>query len=430
MIMKKPSASLLSLLCLISVVSFAQNRRPSSPAKPPQTTSPNGVVVDSLTGQSVVCKGTAIPDGLVVSGEMFTESCRGTGWIVKPKAGAPPELDTTASRLTTNVNYSIAAASEVVRPGQCDALNQTIKRTYNFKPASFSDSQRNAKSTELDQFWSQVRQSPAELVPCLRKALREDTSPSFFSIDGSMLLVDIDPSEASKALQVKEFIEADLDGTDLEFWVKTMARRGVEGFDTSEAGAKWLSYPNAKYNLSMHGGYPIDSFLGAVFIFGSMDEDLATPALARIANQVAHPHRLDAIAILSSQATPAALRALKALNPAGLSAKDIQSTRELVENPKLLKPRAHPKLTREENLRAFRGIVNGDYSAFREMVMKAPDGEVDAVATLLPEDIPLLRRARRASISRCSQHAVSDYASFTAILWALTWKSGQVSTGQ
>jgi len=56
------------------------------------------------------------------------------------------------------------------------------------------------------------------------------------------------------------------------------------------------------------------------------------------------------------------------------------------------------------------------------MVLKAPDGEVDAIANLRAEDIPLLRRARRASISRANQHAVSDYASFTAILWALTWK--------
>lgn len=423
--MKILIASLVSLLCLISVVSFAQTRRASSPPKPPQTTSANGIAVDSLTGQTVVCKGTPIPEGLVVSGEMFTDSCQGSAWVVKPKAASPADLDLTTSRLTTKVNYSTAVAGEVVRPGQCEAFNQTISQTYNFKPANFNDAQRNAKSLELDRFWSQVRQSSTVLVPCLRKALREDTSPSFFSIDGSMLLVDIDPSAASKALQVQEFIGADLDGTDLEYWVKTMARRGVEGFDTSEAGAKWLSYPKAKYELSMHGGYPIGSFLGAVFIFGSMDEDLATPVLARIANQVGHPHRDDAIAILSSQATPAAFRALKELNPAGLSAKDIQSTRELVENPKLLKPRPQPKLTRAENLRAFQGIVNGDYSAFREMVRKAPDGEVDAVATLLPEDIPLLRRARRASISRCSQHAVSDYASFTAILWALTWKSGQ-----
>ncbi|MDQ2921889.1 MAG: hypothetical protein M3R52_09815 [Acidobacteriota bacterium] len=426
--MKIFNTSILSVLCLISTASFAQNRRPSpnSPtSKSTQTFATNGIGVDSLTGQTVVCKGSPVPSGLVIAGEMFSDSCQGSAWIVKPKAGPPPALDTTSRRLEsgTNVSYSLAAANEVVRPGQCDVFNQTIKRTYNFKPAVFNDAQRNAKSAELDQFWNQVRQTPTVLVPCLRKALKEDNSSSFFSIDGSMLLVDVDPSAASKALQVREFINADLDGTDLEYWVKTMARRGVEGFDTSEAGAKWLSYQAAKYTLSMHGDYPIGSFLGAVFIFGSMEEDLATPVLLRIANQVGHPHRDDAIAILTSQATPASLRALKEINTAGLSAPSQQALSDFFEKPNLLKPRAIPRLTREENIRAFQGIINGDYSAFREMVMKAPDGEVDAVATLLPEDIPLLRRARRASISRCNQHAVSDYASFTSILQALTWKN-------
>ena len=435
--MKILNASLLSVLCLISTASFAQNPRQSRPSaiSPSSKTCIQGAAarstrVDSLTGQTVLCKGLPLPDGLAIAGEMFSDSCNGSAWIVKPKAGPQPALGPTTSRLDSraNASYSVAAANEVVRSGQCDAFNQTIKKTYNFKPALFNDAQRNAKSAELDQFWNQVRQSPAVLVPCLRKALKEDSSASFFSIDGSMLLVKIDPSDASKALMVRKFINADLDGTDLEYWVKTMALLGVEGFDTSEAGAKWLSYPNAKFTLSTHGGYPIGSFLGAVFIFGSMDEDLATPVLLRIANQVAHPHRDHAIAILMSQATPASFRALKELNTSSLSAETRRSIRETLENPKLLQPRAHPRLTREENLRAFQGIVNGDYSTFREMVLKSPDGEVDAVATLLPEDIPLLRRARRASISRCNQHAVSDYASFTSILWALTWK--QTSSGR
>src|SRR6266436_53435 len=201
-----------------------------------------------------------------------------------------------------------------------------------------------------------------------------------------------------------------------------MARRGVEGFDTSAAGAKWLSYPKAHYELSMHGGFPVDSFIGAVFIFGSMDEELATPTLLRIVNDLTHPHRDDALAILMSQATSASMQALKQVNLKGFPADTGQSIRELLEHPELLKPRAQPRLTRAEQLIAFQGIIDGNYSAFREMVMKSPDGEVDAVATPQPEDIPLLRRPRRASISRCNQHALSDYASFTKILWALTWK--------
>ena len=421
-------ASLLVAFCFGLPATLAQ--KPNQKAVPPPApqTTPAGPMIDSQTGNAILCKAQQVPEGYTVAGEIFWEQCGGSAWIVKRKRTPAPSSLNPFDGLKAHSSgspLSIVEPNEPIAAGQCDSFQQMVKRTYNFDPAQVSGAQRTMQSERLDSFWNQVRQSRTTLVPCLRKALKEDSSGSFFAIDGSMLLLELDPSDASKALQVKEFTEANLDGVDLEYWVRTMARRGVEGFDTSEAGAKWLSYPKAKYNLSLHGGYPIDSFLGAVFIFGSMDEELATPVLLRIANQVSHPHRDDAIAILSSLATPASFSALKQVNTAGLSARDHQSIREAIENPKLLKPRAHPKLTREENLRAFQGIINGDYSAFREMVMKAPDGELDAIATLLPEDIPVLRRARRASISRCNQHAISDYASFTAILMALNWKPGQ-----
>jgi hypothetical protein len=415
--MKILKTTLLILLVLIAVTAFAQKRR--NAPQPPQA---SALAVDAQTGNNILCKNLPVPDGFAISGEMFSDSCNGAAWIISRKSAPRPSIDQTADRFGSGSGLSFAEPNEAVAPGQCDDFMQTIKATYNFNPANFNDAQRNAASAKLDNFWNQVRQSRATLVPCLRQALKSDQSRSFFAIDGSMLLVDVDPTGASKALQVRKFIEADLDGTDLEYWVKTMARRGVEGFDTSEAGAKWLSYPKAKYELSMHGGYPIGSFLGAVFIFGSMDENFATPVLLRIANDVNHPHRDDAIAILSSQVTRASMNAMRQINPAGLSAQNQKALRDAQENRELLKPRANPKLTREENLRAFQGIIDGDYSTFRELVMRVPDGEVDAIATLRAEDIPLLRRARRASISRCNQHAVSDYASFTAIIAALNAK--------
>jgi hypothetical protein len=380
-----------------------------------------GVVIFAQNRATVLCKGQPVPEGFVISGETLSDKCNGTAWLIKPRPGAQPaSLDrfTAATR-----NDSEVAPNETIAPGQCDAFQQTIRNTFNFNPGQMNSEEIRNQSLKLDGFWSYVRKSRATLVPCLRKALVEDNSGSFFAIDGSMLLVDLDPSRASKALQVKKFTGANLDGVDLEYWVKTMARRGVEGFDTSEAGAKWLSYPKAKYRDSIHGGFPVDAFIGAVFIFGSMDEDLATPVLLRIANQVGHPERDSALAILMSQATPASLQALRQVNTAGFPANTAQSIRELVENPNVLKPRANPKLTREEQLNAFQGIVNGDYSAFRAMVLKAPDGEVDAVAMLQTEDIPLVRQARRKSISRSNQHAISDYGSFTKILWALMWKA-------
>jgi hypothetical protein len=422
--MKIIKASLLLVLCMTFVVVIAQKRRAASNLTPGFKPS-NAVKVDAQTGMNLLCKGYPVPEDFTISGEMFTDSCNGSAWILKRKSGPAATVASLDNRTGLSASSSLAEPNEAIAPGQCDSFQQTIKSTYNFKPALMSEAQRDAASLRLDGFWNQVRQSRATLIPCLRQALKQDNAASFFAIDGSMLLVNVDPSGASKALQVRKFIEADLDGTDLEYWVKTMAQRGVEGFDTSAAGAKWLSYPKAKYNLAAHGGFPIDGFLGAVFIFGSMEEELATPVLTRIANQVGDPHREDAIAILSSQATPASVRALKEINTTGLSADARKAMTEILAGADLLKPRAQPRLTREENLRAFQGIVAGNYGPFREMVMKSPDGEVDAIATLRPEDIPLLRRARRASISRCNQHAVSDYASFTAILRALTWKQNQ-----
>ncbi|HEU5237323.1 MAG TPA: hypothetical protein VFU37_09295 [Pyrinomonadaceae bacterium] len=369
----------------------------------------------------LICKGAAVPQGFVISGETVSDTCSGgAAWIIKQTRRPQNSLDRFTAASSNSA--SDVESNEVIAPGQCDAFQQEIASTYNFSPASLNDNQRETQSRKLDAFWNKVRQSRATLLPCLRKALSDERSDSFFNIDGSMLLVDVDPSRASKALQVKSFIKANLDGTDLEYWVKTMARRGVEGFDTSAAGAKWLAYPKAKYHDSIHGGFPVGSFFGALFIFGSMDEDLATPVLLQIANDVSHPHRDDALAILMSQATPTSMKALREVNTAGFPKGTNESIRELLKNPDVLKPRAQPKLTREEQLMAFQGIIDGNYGLFREMVMKAPDGEADAVATLLSEDIPLLRRARRASISRCNQHAISDYGSFTKILWALQWK--------
>jgi len=395
--MKSLKLAIIPIVLLLSTTAFAQDN------------------------QRVVCKGVTIPDGFVVSGETLDDACHGTAWIVKPKRGAPAVLDRMAA--AESAATALAEPNEAIAPGQCDSFQQDVRTTYDFDPANLSDAEIKQKSTKLDAFWNRVRQSRIALVPCLRQALKTGKSQSFFNIDGSMLLVEIDPSYASKALQVRKFTEANLDGTDLEYWVSVMARRGVEGFDTSAAGAKWLAYPKAKYNLSMHGGFPVTPFFGAVFIFGSMEEDLATPTLLQIANQIGHPQREAALAILMSQATPAAMRALKEVNTTGLDKTAVEAVRGLLEHPDLLKPRAQPKLTREEQLIAFQGIVDGNYQPFRDMVMKAPDGEVDAVAMLRPEDIPLLRRARRASISRCNQHALSEYSSFTQILWALTAKA-------
>jgi hypothetical protein len=299
----------------------------------------------------------------------------------------------------------------------CEEFSRAVKSTYNFKPSRLKDeAERSAKSAAMDSFWNTVKVRQKEFLPCLRAALEDPKSDPWFGFDGSTLLVYLDPSSESKATQVRRYTSAELEDVDLQVWVSTLARLGAEGFDVSEAGARWLALPKAEYYLPQHGAYHVTKLEGALYIYGSMDEAQATPALVKILNQPANPAREEALGLLMVQATPEALRSLKGFDASGLSPKSRGALREFQERPKLFEPRAKPKTSREEFLKAFNGFVNGDPNYFFELVDKVPDGEKDVVAVLKPEDLPLVRRVRRKFIAAANPHATEYYDSFTKIL--------------
>jgi hypothetical protein len=307
----------------------------------------------------------------------------------------------------------------------CDSFQALIKSTYNFRPSKISDAEREAKVAAMDKVWSSAKANPKEMQPCLRAALERPDADQWFRFDGSSLLVELDPSPEAKALQVRIYVGTDLDDVSLQVWVETLARRGAEGFDVSEAGNRWLTYPNAHYFLPRHGIYEVKTFEGALFIYGSMDEAQTTPALLKIIGQANHPGREHALRILMSQATLESLRALKQIDAAAFSEKAQKSIQALLNNPDLLKPRIKPKTTREDFLKAFQEIVNGNWDEFIRLVSEVPDGEKDVVAVLKAEDIPLVRKVRRLVIANANPHAIEFYESFTAILMTMISRSGR-----
>jgi len=307
-------------------------------------------------------------------------------------------------------------------PAACADFAALVKATYNFKPSRLSDSERNSKSVAMDRFWDAVKAKQKELLPCLRTALASPDADPWFRFDGSNLLVSLDPSPESKAIQIRNCTTVDLDDVDLQIWVSILAARGSEGFDVSEPGKRWLVYPKAKYYLPEHGVYEVRSQQGALFIFGSMDESQATPALLKIISQRDHPGRETALLLLMSQATPEALRALKQIDTRGFSNSTTTSLKALLNSPNLMKPRPRPKQSREEFLKAFEELLKGDPAWFLKMTQEVEDGEKDVIAVMKPEDIPLIRKVRRRIIASSNQHAIEYYKSFTAILMALTWR--------
>jgi hypothetical protein len=299
----------------------------------------------------------------------------------------------------------------------CREFSQRIRTTYNFRPALLKNqAESEMKSAAMDKIWESTKANPRELVPCLRQALEDPSADAWFRFDGSNLLVSLDPSDASKKLQIKSFAANNLDDVDLRVWVRTLTRLGLEGFDVSEPGERWLAYPKARYFLPEHGAYEVKMLQGALFIFGSMDEAVAVPALLRIVNQSNHPGREAALAVLLNANTPESRRSLKQLDVSSFSSTAGKIIRAELDHPDLFEPRSKPKTNRREFLEAFEALLNNDSRAFFELVDRVPDGEKDVVATMTEEDLPLLRKVRRRMIAGGNQHSIDYYASFTKII--------------
>lgn len=316
---------------------------------------------------------------------------------------------------------ALAACSTRSQPAQCGDLRQLIKETYNFKPAKLSETERTTKSNAMDHVWDLVKSDRASLLPCLRAALADPHADAFFLFDGSNLLISLDPSRESKTTLIHAYALADLGDVDLRIWVMQLAALGVEGFDVSEAADKWLRYPNAFYYLPEHGTYKVTPDNGAMFLYGSMEEAQATPALLKIVLDKTHPGREIALWALMNQATAEALRDLKQINQTEFSGKAQSSLKALLTRPDLFQRRSSPKTSRQEFVTAFEKFLAGDTGPFLDLVSEVPDGEKDVVAVLKPEDLPLVRRVRRSIISGGSQHSIEYYNSFTKILMTLVW---------
>jgi hypothetical protein len=302
-----------------------------------------------------------------------------------------------------------------------------VRTTYGFRPADLTAADQAVHLAAIDTFWNAVKANRRTLLPCLRAALTTPPDSGLFLVDGSNLLLSLDSSAGAKAIQVQAYTGVRLDDIDLSVWVRDLAQRGAEGFDISIAAERWLHYPDAHFYLPEHGAYEVQRLEGALYLYGSMPESLATPALIRIVTSPQDTARQDALALLMSQATSEALNALRALPTSGLSGSARTALQRFFRTPPLFERRAKPLNTREEFLTTFQSVLAGDATPFFELADNVPDGERDVVSVMRPEDLPILRAVRRHFIAAANQHATDYYDSFTRIILTLIWDSSRSS---
>lgn len=305
----------------------------------------------------------------------------------------------------------------------CTEFRQLTRKLYGFNEQKMTRRQMMAKERELDRFWKVAAARKKDFLPCIRAAAQNPKSNPYMRFDCSNLLVKLDPSVASKAQQVGVYTETDFGIVGAHRFVSVLSLRGTEGFDVSKAAERWLSTPKAHYVIPEHGYFQAGQYEGALFLYGSMKEEQATPALLKIIAQPKHPGREIALSILLRQATPQSTRAVEKLDAGTFSEEAQKGIGAILSRRQFIEPRTPPLISRAEYLAAFTEITKGNTSRFFALVRKVGDGERDAVAVLKPEDLPLVRKVRRIFVRGGNQHSMSFYDDFSNIIMELSYKS-------
>ena len=298
----------------------------------------------------------------------------------------------------------------------CQKLKALIDKTYNFKPSQLTDEQITAKSAEMDVVWNTVGTNPKVYLPCLRPEIDGRTSDTFFRFNASNLIFKHDQSPETKKLVIEMYAQADLADINLRYWLPPIAQLGREGFDVTKAGETWVRFPKPVYYLPQHGTRPIDKGVGALGIFGSMDEAVATPALARLGSEANTDFRSVVLWLLVSQATPESDRGVEKLI-ASLPQPLGDRLKADLAKPKTVVPRdGTPKISREVLIKTMNELLENKPEAWIRFTTDVSDGERDVVAVFTEADLPLIRKVRRYYAANATPHSPEWYTSFTEII--------------
>jgi hypothetical protein len=312
------------------------------------------------------------------------------------------------------------ALSGFVSAAPCDELKALIDKTYNFLPSRLTDDQRGAKSDEMDVVWNTVGKDTAKFLPCLRSEIARRKTDLFFRFDASNLLFKHDQSVETKKLMIETYSGADLTDVSHPYWLMHMAKFGFEGLDVSKAGETWLRY--LRKPPDQYLPRPVSKSLGALMIFGSMDESLATPALARLAAQPNTDFQEIAIALLIDQATPQSRNEVKKLK-SKLPRAVAESMEKKIASSKLIVLReGTPKMSRDGYIKALTELLDGKAASWFRHTREVRDGERDMVVVLTTADIPLIRKVRRYYMSLDPGLAPEWHELFTQVIHTIEAK--------
>ena len=315
------------------------------------------------------------------------------------------------------IALTISAPRALAQSDSCATLKASERQTYGFDPIPLSDSQRSAKTEEVQQFWAEAKSMGSPAVPCLRQMLASDNQDSYFLYSGSLLLLSLDSSPESLSAISAALANIDASRVDVAGYIGLLIQLARRNVDIGPLAAKYVNY------LALHGpespqGEANDKFINvAVLLYGSMPPDLAASDLEGLLKYGEANARPAAVFALALNMTEPAFREMRAgISLAGLSDEDQQVVLSVLTYTTLTAA-PHTPFSRDEVLKRLDAVTRGDFAHIDPQYPPYVSGdqafEVSAGAQLTPADLPRVLEARRMSIHGVTDDSLDDYLTLT-----------------
>ncbi|MGJ4950622.1 hypothetical protein [Bradyrhizobium sp. HKCCYLS20291] len=168
-----------------------------------------------------------------------------------------------------------AAAAEPISQAEFHAK---VTDLYSFEPHKLERAAMQAKSAQLDQFWTMAKADPATTLPQLRRELETASNSAFFYYDGAKLLLALSTDRSDQAIALRAIAKADLRGIQPTDYVSTVHRLAGTGLDAREAAFQVLPFSDLKVFFPQHALTLGQNFALICMLF-PMEENLFVPDL-------------------------------------------------------------------------------------------------------------------------------------------------------
>lgn len=316
---------------------------------------------------------------------------------------------------------ALLASPAVSQDSFCEKLRSQKQQVYGFRPSELNREQQERKSKELDAFWNLAESQPEQAAPCLSQILRTETKDGFFLFDVAELLFRLDSSPAAIQVIIESLQRADMKEVDPGGYIRFVIQLARRDVDVVPLADKYLTQEEVDTSLPQHGGMLLDRNMGGTLLYGSLPPRTADQHLTKLLPIANQSVQATIAFLLSLSMTEESLRALQNLETSqpglpGWMQEQIRKAR--THTP--VAPLDKPLFSREQVLGRVRAVLRSDLDNLPEdshpWIAGVEGFEGSAIAHLKPDDLPLVREARRRSITGVSDEALYEFVAWTRII--------------